>query len=136
MVFARRQRAELCEQLLAKFQLTHIRKLAGISLSGGERRRVEIARALIGKPRFLLLDEPFAGIDPLTVQEIQRLIATLRNEGLGVLLTDHNVRETLNICDRVYVLVTGEVLASGTPNEVATNPQVIKTYLGGDFSTT
>ena len=130
----RQQRASLCEQLLEKFQLTHIRKLAGVSLSGGERRRVEIARALIGKPQFLLLDEPFSGIDPLTVQEIQILLANLRTDGLGVLITDHNVRETLNICDRVCVLADGKVIASGTPEEVAADPLVIKTYLGGDFN--
>ena len=129
----RQQRSGMCEQLLEKFQLTHIRKLAGIALSGGERRRVEIARALIGKPQFLLLDEPFSGIDPLTVQEIQVLIATLRAEGLGLLITDHSVRETLSICDRVCVLADGKVIASGTPEEVAANPLVIKTYLGGDF---
>lgn len=132
----RQQRSALCEQLLEKFQLMHVRKLAGISLSGGERRRVEIARALIGKPQFLLLDEPFSGIDPLTVQEIQTLIANLRSEGLGVLITDHNVRETLSICDRVCVLADGKVIASGKPDEVAANPQVIKTYLGSDFSNT
>ena len=130
----RQQRASLCEQLLEKFQLTHIRKLAGVSLSGGERRRVEIARALIGKPQFLLLDEPFSGIDPLTVQEIQLLLAKLRTDGLGVLITDHNVRETLSICDRVCVLAAGKVIASGTPEEVAADPLVIKTYLGGDFN--
>ena len=132
----RRQRSALCAQLLEKFQLTHVRKLAGISLSGGERRRVEIARALIGKPQFLLLDEPFSGIDPLTVQEIQALIADLRSEGLGVLITDHNVRETLSICDRVCVLAEGKVIAAGKPHTVAANPLVIKTYLGSDFNAT
>ena len=132
----RSQRQALCLQLLEKFQLTHVRKLAGITLSGGERRRVEIARALISKPQFLLLDEPFSGIDPLTVQEIQTLIAKLCQEGLGVLITDHNVRETLSICHRVCVLADGKVIASGTPQEVATNPQVIKNYLGSDFSAT
>ncbi len=132
----RPQRAAMCAQLLEKFQLTHVRKLAGISLSGGERRRVEIARALISKPQFLLLDEPFSGIDPLTVREIQALITDLRNAGLGVLITDHNVRETLSICDRVCVLSDGKVIARGKPQEVAADPQVIKTYLGRGFSTT
>ncbi len=131
----RQQRQTLCEQLLERFQLTRVRKVLAISLSGGERRRVEIARALIGKPQFLLLDEPFAGIDPRTVQEMQMLIAELRTAGLGVLITDHNVRETLSICDRVCVLAEGKVIASGSPQEVATHPRVIKTYLGSDFST-
>lgn len=129
----KRERTVLLGELQEKFQLTHISKLLGISLSGGERRRVEIARTLIPAPQFLLLDEPFAGIDPLTVQEIQGIIARLRAEGLGVLITDHNVRETMHTCDRVYVLAEGEVIASGHPTQVAEDEGVIARYLGPKF---
>ncbi len=121
------------EDLLTKFQVTHIRKSLGQALSGGERRRVEIARALIIEPKFLLLDEPFAGIDPMTVQEIQGIIGKLSAEGLGVLITDHNVRETLGACDRAYILSGGEIIASGLPNDVANSQVVRDIYLGENF---
>ncbi len=127
------ERRGLLEDLLTKFQVMRIAKSKGSALSGGERRRVEIARALISKPDFLLLDEPFAGIDPVTVQEIQNIISQLREEGLGVLITDHNVRETLGICDRAYILTQGEIVAHGQPNEIANNKIVKDVYLGDNF---
>ena len=128
------ERKDLLDQLLTKFQITHIAKSLGASLSGGERRRVEIARSLITKPKFLLLDEPFAGIDPVTVQEIQKIIEKLRDEdGLGVLITDHNVRETLGSCDRAYILTSGQIIAHGKPREVAEDPTVRSVYLGENF---
>ena len=128
------ERKDFIEQLLSKFQITHIAKSLGASLSGGERRRVEIARALIIKPKFLLLDEPFAGIDPRTVQEIQKIIEKLRDEdGLGVLITDHNVRETLGSCDRAYILTSGQIIAHGNPVDIAQNPTVRSVYLGENF---
>jgi len=127
------ERNNLLEELISKFHIGHIAKSMGAALSGGERRRVEIARALIIKPRFLLLDEPFAGIDPMTVQEIQGIIGGLRNEGLGVLITDHNVRETLGSCDRAYILSAGEIIAHGLPEEVATSQTVKDIYLGENF---
>lgn len=130
----RSERRALLDELLSKFQIGHISKSMGAALSGGERRRVEIARALIIKPKFLLLDEPFAGIDPVTVQEIQKIISRLRDEeGLGVLITDHNVRETLGSCDRAYILAAGEIIAAGLPNEVASNQRVRESYLGENF---
>ena len=129
----RQERADYLDQLLGKFQIRHIAKSMGAALSGGERRRVEIARALIIKPKFLLLDEPFAGIDPVTVQEIQGIISKLRDEGLGVLITDHNVRETLGSCDRAYILSGGQIIAHGLPQEVADNQIVRETYLGEHF---
>lgn len=127
------RKARLVE-LLEKFQIGHISNSLGAALSGGERRRVEIARSLIIEPKFLLLDEPFAGIDPVTVQEIQKIILQLRSEGLGVLITDHNVRETLGSCDRVYILTGGEIKTHGLPVEVAAHPEVRETYLGEGFS--
>lgn len=127
------QRRDRLEELLTKFQVSHIAKSRGAALSGGERRRVEIARALISKPDFLLLDEPFAGIDPVTVQEIQSVISTLRDDGLGVLITDHNVRETLGSCDRAYILTAGEIVAHGLPDEIANNRVVRDVYLGENF---
>jgi lipopolysaccharide export system ATP-binding protein len=127
------RRKELLDTLLTKFHITHIAKSLGSSLSGGERRRVEIARALITNPKFLLLDEPFAGIDPVTVQEIQGIISALRDEGLGVLITDHNVRETMTSCNRAYILTNGEIVAEGTPNEVANSKIVRDVYLGENF---
>lgn len=128
------KRKKLLEELLVKFQISHIAKSYGAALSGGERRRVEIARSLIINPKFLLLDEPFAGIDPVTVQEIQHIIQKLRDEdGLGVLITDHNVRETLGACDRSYILTSGEIIAHGTPNEIANNQVVQEVYLGENF---
>ena len=119
--------------LLEEFGLTHKRRAMGVSLSGGERRRVEIARALSLTPSFILLDEPFAGIDPISVGEIQKVISFLRSKGIGVLITDHNVRETLGICDRAYILAEGKVLASGSPEEILNHPEVRSTYLGQQF---
>lgn len=131
----RSKRKALLEKLLDQFGIGHIRKSLGISLSGGERRRLEIARLLVISPRFVLLDEPFAGIDPVTVDEIQKLISRLaKEEGLGVLITDHNVRETLGICDRAYILAGGEILAEGKPNEVANLDRVKQVYLGENFT--
>ena len=129
----KKDRRELLDDLLGKFQIEHIRSTAGAALSGGERRRVEIARSLIIQPNFLLLDEPFAGVDPVTVQEIQQIITNLRNDGLGVLITDHNVRETLGSCDRVYVLSQGSIIAEGDPVSVANNKLVKEIYLGDNF---
>jgi lipopolysaccharide export system ATP-binding protein len=129
------QRRDLLEKLMEQFGIGHIRKSLGLALSGGERRRLEIARSLVISPRFLLLDEPFAGIDPVTVDEIQKLIARLvRDEGLGVLITDHNVRETLGICERAYILAGGQILAEGDPQEVASLERVREVYLGENFS--
>ncbi len=130
---ARHLRQALLADLLEKFQIGSIANSSGAALSGGERRRVEIARALIINPKFLLLDEPFAGIDPVTVQEIQKIISQLRSDGLGVLITDHNVRETLGSCDRVYILTGGQIKAHGNPEEVAAHPEVRETYLGENF---
>jgi lipopolysaccharide export system ATP-binding protein len=128
------ERKEFTDYLLNKFQITHIAKSMGAALSGGERRRVEIARSLIIRPKFLLLDEPFAGIDPVTVQEIQKIIEKLRDEdGLGVLITDHNVRETLGSCDRAYILTAGQIIAHGPPQKIAEDPKVRSVYLGENF---
>jgi lipopolysaccharide export system ATP-binding protein len=129
----REERRAFLDDLLSKFQIRHIAKSMGAALSGGERRRVEIARALIIRPRFLLLDEPFAGIDPMTVQEIQGIIGKLKDEGLGVLITDHNVRETLGSCDRAYILSGGEIVAHGLPEEVSSSQKVREIYLGENF---
>ncbi len=129
----RSRRQDRLDELLTKFQVNHIAKSMGAALSGGERRRVEIARALIIEPRFLLLDEPFAGIDPVTVHEIQQIILSLKNDGLGVLITDHNVRETLGSCDRAYILASGQIIAHGLPDEVANNRAVRESYLGENF---
>ncbi|MDD5157091.1 LPS export ABC transporter ATP-binding protein [Sulfurimonas sp.] len=120
-------------ELLDMFNIEPIRYRKGISLSGGERRRVEIARALINSPRFLLLDEPFAGVDPIAVMDIQMVIKQLVSYGIGVLITDHNVRETLDVCDRAYVIKSGELLASGTSDEIGQNADVRKYYLGEEF---
>ena len=119
--------------LLADLSLTHLRESPAPALSGGERRRVEIARALATQPRFILLDEPFAGIDPIAVIEIQRIISFLKRRGIGVLITDHNVRETLGICDRAYIISEGRVLAEGTPAEIVENADVRRVYLGEHF---
>jgi lipopolysaccharide export system ATP-binding protein len=119
--------------LLDELQINHVADQAGASLSGGERRRVEIARALAGKPRMILLDEPFAGVDPISVHEIQRIVRHLKQRGIGVLITDHNVRETLGICDRAYILADGAVLAQGTPADLLDNPDVRRVYLGEAF---
>ena len=131
----RKKRSALLEKLIEQFGIGHIRKSLGISLSGGERRRLEIARTLVISPRFLLLDEPFAGIDPVTVGEIQDLIKKLvREENLGVLITDHNVRETLSLCSRAYILAAGKILAQGLPDEVANDEKVRQVYLGENFT--
>lgn len=126
----RRQRME---QLLEEFSITHIATSKGYSLSGGERRRVEIARALITNPSFILLDEPFAGIDPIAVADIQELIISLKNKNIGVLISDHNVRETLGVCDLAYILSSGVVLEHGTPAEIAESKKAQEIYLGKDF---
>jgi lipopolysaccharide export system ATP-binding protein len=121
------------ESLLEELQISHVAGQSGASLSGGERRRVEIARALAGKPRLMLLDEPFAGVDPISVGEIQRIVRHLKSRGIGVLITDHNVRETLGICDRAYILNEGSVLAQGAPDALLANPDVRRVYLGEAF---
>jgi len=126
------RRAEL-ESLLEELQVTHVAGQMGASLSGGERRRVEIARALAANPRLILLDEPFAGVDPISVGEIQKIVRHLKQRGIGVLITDHNVRETLGICDRAYILNAGSVLAQGSPEAVLANPDVRRVYLGESF---
>jgi lipopolysaccharide export system ATP-binding protein len=122
------------EELLEEFSVTHLRNQPAIGLSGGERRRVEIARALACEPRFMLLDEPFAGVDPLSIIDIQRIIDHLRNRGIGILITEHNVRETLGICDRAYILNEGKVIAEGAAEEIVANQEVRKVYLGENFS--
>ena len=121
------------QALLDDLAIAHLRDTPSVALSGGERRRLEIARALASRPRFILLDEPFAGVDPIAVIEIQRIVRFLRERGIGVLITDHNVRETLGICDRAYIISEGAVLAEGTPSEIVENPDVRKVYLGEHF---
>jgi lipopolysaccharide export system ATP-binding protein len=130
---SRRQRAQHQERLLDELQIGHIAASLGISLSGGERRRVEIARALAMEPAFMLLDEPFAGIDPISVLDIQRIIGHLKARGIGVLVTDHNVRETLGICGRAYILSEGRVIAEGAPEQILHNARVREVYLGEHF---
>lgn len=129
----RLERQNLLEELLAEFSIEHLRRAPAISLSGGERRRVEIARCLAGKPKYVLLDEPFAGVDPIAVGEIRELVAQLKDRKIGVLITDHNVRETLEIVDRAYILHDGKVLMSGTPDEVVADDSVRRVYLGEKF---
>ncbi|MFA5609843.1 MAG: ATP-binding cassette domain-containing protein, partial [Alcaligenes sp.] len=124
---------ERLETLISELQIAHIRQNTALSLSGGERRRVEIARALASNPRFILLDEPFAGVDPIAVIEIQRIVQFLKGRNIGVLITDHNVRETLGICDRAYIISEGTVLTSGHPSEIIDNEAVRKVYLGSNF---
>jgi len=121
------------DELLDELNIGHLRDAAAMSLSGGERRRVEIARALATRPRLILLDEPFAGVDPIAVLDIQKIISYLKARGIGVLITDHNVRETLGICDHAYIINAGEVLAGGTPEEIVQNDQVRQVYLGEHF---
>ncbi|MFA9489256.1 MULTISPECIES: LPS export ABC transporter ATP-binding protein [unclassified Mannheimia] len=127
------QRKARAEELIAEFHIEHIRNSLGQSLSGGERRRVEIARALAANPKFILLDEPFAGVDPISVIDIKKIIVNLKERGLGVLITDHNVRETLDVCERAYIVGSGEMIASGTPQQVLENPDVKRVYLGDQF---
>jgi lipopolysaccharide export system ATP-binding protein len=129
----RGSREQRLEQLLEELRIGHVRKSPGMALSGGERRRVEIARALAAEPRFMLLDEPFAGVDPLSVLDIQRIIRELTQRDIGVLITDHNVRETLGVCSRAYIVNQGTVIASGNAEEVLANPQVREVYLGESF---
>jgi lipopolysaccharide export system ATP-binding protein len=126
-------REQRLEELLEELRIGHVRKSLGLSLSGGERRRVEIARALAAEPQFMLLDEPFAGVDPLSVLDIQRIIRELTSRNIGVLITDHNVRETLGVCGRAYIVNQGTVIAAGTAEEILANPQVREVYLGQSF---
>ncbi len=126
-------RIDQLDDLLEELQIAHLRDNLGISLSGGERRRVEIARALAAKPRFMLLDEPFAGVDPISVLDIQRIVRHLKSRGIGILITDHNVRETLSLTDRAYILNNGAVLAEGSPAEILANRDVREIYLGHEF---
>jgi lipopolysaccharide export system ATP-binding protein len=128
-----KERIEKLEQLLEEFSLTHVRKNLGNRLSGGEKRRTEIARALATDPKFVLLDEPFAGVDPIAVEDIQSIVSDLRKKNIGILITDHNVQETLSITDRAYLLFEGKILKSGTAEELAADEQVRKVYLGQNF---
>ena len=129
----RHKRRERLEELLNEFSIEHLRRAPALALSGGERRRVEIARSLAANPKYLLLDEPFAGVDPISVGDIRSLVADLKKRGIGVLITDHNVRETLEIVDRAYILHDGQVLMSGTPQDVVQNDNVRRVYLGENF---
>lgn len=131
--FTKNKIEEQLNSLLDELQINHIRSNNALSLSGGERRRVEISRALATRPRFILLDEPFAGVDPIAVIEIQRIVRFLKSRGIGVLITDHNVRETLGICDRAYIISEGKVLTSGKPTEIVDDPSVRRVYLGEHF---
>lgn len=128
-----KKRRQKLEELLEEFSITHIRKSHALALSGGERRRVEIARALATNPSFILLDEPFAGVDPIAVNDIRLMVGHLKNRGIGVLITDHNVRETLSIVDRAYIVYDGMILTSGSKDAIVENEQVRKVYLGEDF---
>ena len=130
---SRQRRQERLEELLSDFSIEHLRRAPALALSGGERRRVEIARCLAADPKYLLLDEPFAGVDPISVGDIRNLVSDLKKRGIGVLITDHNVRETLEIVDRAYILHDGKVLMSGTPNDVVENENVRRVYLGDNF---
>ena len=132
----RQQRQQRLDQLLAELAIEHLRKTPAVALSGGERRRTEIARALAGNPKFLLLDEPFAGIDPIAITEIRSLILLLRQQGIGILITDHNVRETLKIVNRAYIIHSGQVLRQGSPAEIIQDPLVREVYLGNAFNNT
>jgi lipopolysaccharide export system ATP-binding protein len=130
----REQRQQRLEELMHEFHISHLAKSLGMSLSGGERRRVEIARALAANPQFILLDEPFAGVDPISVTDIKNIIRHLRDSGIGVLITDHNVRETLDICEHAYIIGEGHVIAEGTTDDILNDVNVRKTYLGDNFS--
>ena len=131
---SREEREDKVEQLLEEFNITHIRDSLGQSLSGGERRRVEIARALAAEPRFILLDEPFAGVDPISVIDIKKIIQHLNERGLGALITDHNVRETLDVCEKAYIVSHGKMIAEGAPADILADEQVKRVYLGDQFS--
>ncbi|WP_421333734.1 LPS export ABC transporter ATP-binding protein [Aeromonas veronii] len=131
---SREEREDKVQQLLEEFNITHIRDNPGQSLSGGERRRVEIARALAAEPRFILLDEPFAGVDPISVIDIKKIIQHLKDRGLGVLITDHNVRETLDVCEKAYIVSHGKMIAEGAPADILADEQVKRVYLGDQFS--
>ena len=130
----RAERTERCDELLEELHIAHLRDSMGMSLSGGERRRLEIARALATRPRFILLDEPFAGVDPISVMDIQAIIKQLTEKGIGVLITDHNVRETLGICGRAYIMSEGQVIAEGAPQQILLNERVRQVYLGEHFT--
>lgn len=129
----RKARHDILDRLLQEFHITHIRNSLGMALSGGERRRVEIARAIATEPQFILLDEPFAGVDPISVNDIKNIVSHLKNRGLGVLITDHNVRETLDICEKAYIVSEGRIIAEGAPTQVMDNATVRKVYLGENF---
>ena len=130
---SQQQEEEEADALLDEFNINHIRNSTGMSLSGGERRRVEIARALAAKPQFILLDEPFAGVDPISVNDIKKIIQHLRDRGIGILITDHNVRETLDVCEKAYIVSHGELIAQGTAEQVLSNQKVRDVYLGEQF---
>jgi lipopolysaccharide export system ATP-binding protein len=134
MKTTRRERFSRLEDLLEEFGITHVRKVRGDALSGGERRRVEIARCLATEPHFILLDEPFAGIDPLAIEDLRQIILYLKGQGIGILITDHNVRETLDITDRAYILSDGRILRSGSPADLIADPEVRRLYLGERFT--
>ena len=129
----KQQQNQELEKLMGEFHLEHVRKSLGMSVSGGERRRCEIARALASNPKFILLDEPFAGVDPISVGDIKDVITNLQSRGIGVLITDHNVRETLSICQKAYIVSEGNIIAQGSPDEILSNELVQKVYLGKDF---
>jgi lipopolysaccharide export system ATP-binding protein len=131
---SRSQRRDKMEQLLDEFHITHIRASLGVSLSGGERRRVEIARALATEPDFILLDEPFAGVDPISVNDIKQIIKHLQSRGIGILITDHNVRDTLDICEKAYIVGEGHIIATGTAEDILADDQVRQIYLGNEFT--
>jgi len=130
---SREQQLKILKNLLQEFHISHLRNSLGMSLSGGERRRVEIARALATEPAFILLDEPFAGVDPISVVDIKQIIRHLKSKGIGVLITDHNVRETLDICEKAYIVGEGRLIAAGTPQAILENPLVKEVYLGHEF---